>query len=93
MAKVSLNLLNIFALKVKKNSISYEGKTVKDIISLFLSEYGSLLDDNLLSKNKKLLANQILVLVNGKNIEYLNGYKTALNDGDEIYLSIPLSGG
>ncbi len=93
MAKVTLNLLNIFQLKVKKNSIPYEGKNVKEIVEKFVAEYKNVLDDSLLSKNKKKLDERILILVNGKNIEYLNKYKTALNEGDEIYLSIPLSGG
>ncbi|MHA1147330.1 MAG: MoaD/ThiS family protein [Promethearchaeota archaeon] len=93
MANVKLNLLNIFALKVKKNTIEYEGETVGDVITQFLKEYHHLLDDDLLSKNKKKLSKQILILVNGRNIEYLNKYKTKLEEGDQIYLSIPLSGG
>jgi len=93
MAKVNLNLLNIFALKIGKNFIEYEGEKVNDIISLFLKEYRDKLDDNLLSRNRKKLNKQILILVNGRNIEYLNKYKTVLNEGDEVYISIPLSGG
>ncbi|MGQ4872878.1 MAG: MoaD/ThiS family protein [Promethearchaeia archaeon] len=93
MAKVNLNLLNIFALKVKENVLQYEGDTVGDIISQFIKDHGDKLDNNLLSKNKKKLNKQILILVNGRNIEYLKRYKTPLKDGDELYLSIPLSGG
>ena len=35
MANVELNLLNIFALRIKKHKLHYEGKTVGDIISHF----------------------------------------------------------
>ncbi len=93
MTKVNLHLLNIFALKVKKSSVEYEGSTVGDIITQFVREYKDMLDAELLSKNRKKLNKFILVLVNGRSIEYLKKYKTKLNAGDELFISIPLSGG
>ncbi len=93
MAKVKLNLLNIFQLKINKKIIEYDGKTVGDIISKFLKEYKEKLDDALLSKNKKKLNPQILILLNGRNIKYLKNYKTRLKDADDIYLSFALAGG
>jgi len=93
MAKVELNLLNIFALKVKKNSIEYEGKTVGDIISQFLKDYKDKLDDSILNKNKTKLSPLMVILLNGRNITYLKNYRTKLNDGDKLYLSFPISGG
>ena len=76
MAKVDLNLLNIFVLKVKKNTIQYEGNTVGDIITQFLKEYNNLLDDSILSKNKKKLNPIMIILLNGRNITYMKNYKT-----------------
>lgn len=93
MAKVNLNLLNIFQLKIKEKSIKYEGKNVGEVISQFVKDYGDKLEDPMLSRNRKKLHKQMLILVNGRNITYLNGYKTKLNDGDELYLSVPLAGG
>jgi len=93
MVKVDLNLLNIFVLRVKKNTIKYEGDTVGDIISQFLKEYKDLLDDAILSKNKKNLNPQMVILLNGRNITYMENYKTKLNEGDQLYLSFPISGG
>lgn len=93
MAKVTLNLLNMFALKIKKNTIEYEGKTVGEIISQFLEEYREKLDGSILSKNKKKLNPIMVILLNGKNIIYLKNYKTKLNEGDKLYLSFPISGG
>lgn len=93
MVKVDLNLLNIFVLRVKKNTIIYEGDTVGDIISQFLKEYKDLLDDAILSKNKKNLNPQMVILLNGRNITYMKNYKTKLNEGDQLYLSFPISGG
>ncbi len=93
MAKVKLNLLNIFQLKINKKFIEYDGKTVGDIILKFLNEYKEKLDDALLSKNKKKFNPQILILLNGRNIKYLKNYKTRLKDADDIYLSFALAGG
>jgi molybdopterin converting factor small subunit len=93
MVKVDLNLLNIFVLRVKKNTIQYEGDTVGDIISQFLKEYKDLLDDSILSKNKKKLNAQMIILLNGRNITYMKNYKTILNEGDQLYISFPISGG
>ncbi|NVM18890.1 MAG: MoaD/ThiS family protein [Candidatus Lokiarchaeota archaeon] len=93
MVKVDLNLLNIFVLRVKKNTIQYEGDTVGEIISQFLNEYKDLLDDSILSKNKKKLNPQMIILLNGRNITYMKNYKTTLNEGDQLYISFPISGG
>lgn len=93
MVKVDLNLLNIFVLRVKKNTIQYEGDIIGDIISQFLKEYKDLLDDSILSKNKKKLNSQMIILLNGRNITYMKNYKTKLKEGDQLYISFPISGG
>jgi len=93
MAKVELNLLNIFALRIKKQKLFYEGETVREIITQFLEEYKQQLDDSILSKDKKKLNPQMVILLNGRNISYLKNYKTKLKEGDKIYLSFPISGG
>jgi molybdopterin converting factor small subunit len=93
LANVKLNLLNIFQLRINKKYIYYEGKTVKDIINQFLKENKTKLDVELLDKNKKKFNSHVLILLNGRNIKYLNNYKTALNDGDELYISYALAGG
>ncbi|MFX0040914.1 MAG: MoaD/ThiS family protein [Promethearchaeota archaeon] len=93
MAKVKLNLLNIFQLRVNKKSISYEGKNIGDIITQFLNENIDKLDAELLDKSKKKFNSHILILLNGRNIKYLKNYKTPLKDGDELYLSYAIAGG
>ena len=93
MANVELNLLNIFALRIKKQKLFYEGKMVGEIISKFLEEYKDQLDDSILSKDKKKLNPQMVILLNGRNISYLKNYKTKLKEGDKLYISFPISGG
>jgi len=70
-----------------------EGKTVKDIISQFLSENVDKLDAELFDNSKKKFISQVLILLNGRNIKYLKNYKTSLKDGDELYISYALAGG
>ena len=91
MAHIKLHLLNIFRLKINKPFVEYEGKTVGDIIKQFTAEYKNKLDEGLLSKNKKNLHPQIVVLLNGRNVA--NKLKTKLNDGEELYVSVPITGG
>ena len=93
MVKVELNLLNIFVLKVKKNTIQYEGNTVGDIITQFLKEHKNQLDDSILSKNKKKLNPLMVILLNGRNVTYMKNYKTKLKEADKLYISFPISGG
>lgn len=93
MAKVTLNLLNIFALKTGQTSLNYEGNTVEEIISQFIRDYKDKLDKNLLNDTKTNLDPQILILLDGKDIKYKNRYKTKLEEGDQLYLSFPISGG
>lgn len=93
MAKVKLNLLNIFQLRINKKFIEYEGKTIGDVISQFLSENSDKLDAELLNKNRQKFNPYVLILLNGRNIKYLKSYKTRLKEGDELYLSYALAGG
>ena len=69
-----------------------EGTTVKALLALMVDQWGARLaaffsdaeDDGPLPK--------IRILVNGKDIGFLNGMETELRDGDEV-LMLPLVGG
>ena len=93
MVRIELNLLNMFQYILKKKSIEYEGETVGDIIKQFVNEYRDQLDPKLLDKNKKKLNKEILVILNGRNIDFLDKYKTKIEEQDKLYISIPLGGG
>jgi len=93
MAKIKLHLLNIFRLKINKPFVEYEGKTVRDIINQFVAEYKNKLDEGLLSKNRKKLHPQIVVLLNGRNVAQKGKLKTKLANGEDLYVSVPITGG
>ncbi|MHA1847215.1 MAG: MoaD/ThiS family protein [Promethearchaeota archaeon] len=91
--KVKLQLLNLFRVELKRDEFYYEGKTVGDVILKFEQEKLNLLPDYLKSRNKKHLNEDVLILLNGINIVHLEKYNTNLNEGDVIYLSVPVIGG
>lgn len=94
MAKIRLKLLNYFNLTLKKANLEYEGNIVGDVILQFLAEYKKLLDSRLLNDDKTDFKQETInILLNGRNILYLDQYKTPLNDGDLIVLSIVIAGG
>jgi len=93
MAKVELHLLNIFYLRIKKNVIEYLADNIKELITKFVVEYKDKIGTDFLNSKQNFVNKQIIILLNGRNIEFLKGKKTKLNDNDKIYLSLPVSGG
>ena len=64
-----------------------------EILDQFLEEYGDSLEDSLFDRKKGTLQQYILILVNGRNILFLNGRDTLLKEGDVIAISPPIAGG
>ncbi|NVM31369.1 MAG: MoaD family protein [Candidatus Helarchaeota archaeon] len=93
MSSVTLKLLALFHHQVGLREVSYEGNTVGDVISKFIDEYRDKLDKVLYNPESKTLQKYILVLLNGRNIVFLDGFDTKLEDGDVIAISPPIAGG
>ncbi|TFF90347.1 MAG: hypothetical protein EU548_03490 [Promethearchaeota archaeon] len=91
MPRVKINLLNMFRIKLGKKYVEYEGNTVRDIISKFVEEHKEDINPKLIDNG--LLREENIILLNGRDIKYLNQYDTKLKKGDKIHLSIPLGGG
>lgn len=92
-AKVKLHLLNIFRLELKTQYIDMEASTIGDLLSDFEKKYMSKLPDYLKTKDHEHLTEHVLVLLNGANVKNLEDTETALHDGDEVQLSVPIIGG
>lgn len=90
---ITLKLLSLFWDKVGSHEITYEGNTVDEILTKFITDYGDSLDESLIDHETKKLRPYILVLVNGRNILFLNGFNTPLQEGDVIAISPPIAGG
>ena len=59
----------------------------------FLGEYSETLDKTLVDPESKDLQQYILILLNGRNIRFLDGRDTKLKEGDVIAISPPIGGG
>lgn len=90
MARVKVNLLNIFAIKTGKNRLEYNGEHIDEVISQFFSDYQNQIND--IFKNKEDMKSRSLILLNGKNIALLD-MQGKLSEGDEITISLPVTGG
>ncbi len=92
-AEVTLKLLALFYNQVGQHELTYEADTVNDVLKQFLNEYGAKLDKTLIDHKTNDLRNYILILVNGRNINFLDGRNTKLKDGDVVAISPPIAGG
>ncbi len=70
-----------------------EGSTVKDLLSWMRQRWGEALSGELFYPESDRLLPHIRLLVNGQDIQFLNGTETILRDGDEFSLLPMLTGG
>lgn len=70
-----------------------EGSTVKDLISWMIQTWGDKLSPHLLQPGSDQLLPHIRLMVNGRDIQFLDGLKTVLCEGDEFSILPILTGG
>ncbi len=70
-----------------------EGSTVKSLMSWMVEKWGDDLAPHLFYPGSDHLLPQIRLLVNGRDIQFLNGVETVLHDGDEFSMLPILTGG
>jgi len=70
-----------------------EGSTVKDLISWMVQTWGEKLSPHLFQPGSDRLVPHIRLMVNGRDIQFLNGVETVLQDGDEFTMLPILTGG
>ena len=98
-AKVKLKLLLIFTDIIGKKEIEYEASTVKEVIDKFLAEYKEnfeekeKISEQIFNEETGYFKDWMLILINGRNIKFLDGLETKLKDKDVIVLSPPMAGG
>ena len=67
------------------------GATVRSLLATLTGQYKGL--DELLFIDPETLRDFVNILQNGRNIHFLSGLETPLNDGDTIALFPPAAGG
>jgi molybdopterin synthase sulfur carrier subunit len=66
-----------------------DGSTIENLLEELMEQYGSGLDvGRLVGENPN-----VKILVNGREITYLDGLKTRLRDGDSVAFIPPVAGG
>ncbi|MCD4765417.1 MAG: MoaD/ThiS family protein [Methanosarcinales archaeon] len=90
MAKVTIKLFANLREQVGKAKIEDDGSDLRELIDILIGKYDGL--GELIIKNGEIHP-FIHVMVNGISVKDKDGLDTVLNDGDEITLFPPVSGG
>ncbi len=94
MASVKIKLFANLRETAGVSEIELKGENIQEILESLLNKYPQMQD--LIFNDvgdKKELRTYINVLVNGNNIQHLEGLNTVLNEDDEIAIFPPVSGG
>ena len=70
-----------------------DGCTLKKLISSLVKIHGQDLAESLFKPGGSRMQPHIRLLVNGRDIGFLQGLQTILKDGDEVHLLPPVAGG
>ncbi len=70
-----------------------EGGSLGQLITTVVNKYGNDLASYLYEPNSKNLRSYIRLMVNGRDIAFLEGIETVLRNGDEVLILPPVSGG
>jgi MoaD family protein len=77
---------------IGRKKFFYEADSIDDLLNRFFNEYGESLKEEILDEDGK-LKKHYRIVVNGRNINILEGFQTKLNDGDIIALMPAIAGG
>lgn len=90
---VKVQLFAYFREAVNQNELKIDAENVAELIDNLTSEYRTLAPLIYESQESKLLNSDVMILVNGRNIEALQGLKTELKSTDIISIFPPICGG
>ena len=95
---ISVKVHSIFELKKILGQREVElrisgGGTVRDLLGAMVKTWGEELAGRLFAPGTQRLFSYIRVMVNGRDIGFLNGMDTVLQDGDDVLILPPAAGG
>ncbi len=90
---VKVNLTRPFsdAVGAREVTVPMEDGTVEDVLAILVAEHPSL--GGMLYEEAGELTDYVVVFVNDRPVTALEGMSTALRDGDELTVLMPISGG
>ncbi|MGI6285864.1 hypothetical protein MHOCP_02950 [Moorella humiferrea] len=89
---MEVELLGLLQRAAGASRIEVEASTVGQLLAAILSRFGANLRQELMTPEEKLKTG-IAILVNGRNINFLQGLETPLNPGDKVTIIPPAAGG
>jgi molybdopterin synthase sulfur carrier subunit len=90
MPKIKVRLFANFREFTKTGELEIEGNTVRDVLETICSKYPGL--ENILFKDG-ILQPYVNIFLNGENILESGGLDSSLEQGDEVAIFPPVSGG
>lgn len=94
MASIKIKLFANLREHTGKSEVMLDGDTILDILNSLTKQYTSLkeiiFEDN---TEEPQLRGYINVFINGNSIHHLDGFSTVLEQGDEVAIFPPVSGG
>lgn len=96
--EIHIRIRTILKLKkiIGKGAVEFsvkEGTTLEEALDKMIATFGKELESSLFSSEDRSLLQHIRLIVNGRDIAFLNGLQTVLKEGDEILILPPVSGG
>lgn len=70
-----------------------EGSTLGELLTTMVNRWNNELAANIFEAESGNVLPYIRLMVNGQDIAFLNGIKTVLQNGDEVLILPPVSGG
>jgi molybdopterin synthase sulfur carrier subunit len=70
-----------------------EGTTLQKLLAMIVDRYGDELASRLFEEKTKTVLPYIRLMVNGRDIAFLDRMETILRDGDDVLILPPVSGG
>ena len=90
--KTILTIAKIFGSSEVELSVP-EGSSLRELIATLVDRWGEELASGLLETETQHVLPHIRLMVNGRDIAFLNRMETVLQNGDEILILPPVSGG
>ncbi|TEB04447.1 ThiS family protein [Pelotomaculum schinkii] len=71
----------------------HDSATLKELVDLLVDNYGEKFSDLVINPDTGEPYKYFRLVLNGRDIIFLNGMKTTLSDGDEFLIIPPIGGG
>jgi MoaD family protein len=71
----------------------HEDMTVGDLLDELIKKYGDTFKRQIFNPETGKLQSYVRILLNGRDIDFLNGLETKLSNGDVLALFPPIAGG